>query len=134
MENIIEFMKHVKIINKDVSEYEDTEKGIKYIMPTSYVFARVDYYELTNDELKKEQFNQSIDKGVEFNYIEATRPMPKYEQTKREADKYVLIDSKVKVNQVWNVSNGMKLHKTFNNKEEALELVNKINEEVKKYI
>lgn len=134
MENIIDFMKHVTILNKDIAEYSDEEKGIKYIMPTSYVFARCDYLELTNDELKKEQFNQSIDKGVEFNYIETTRPMPKYEKTKIEADRFTIIESKVKVNQIWLVSNGMKVHKTFNNKEEALELVNKINEEVKKHI
>lgn len=134
MENIVDFMKHVTVINKEISEYADEEKGIKYIMPTSYVFARCDYLELTNDELKKEYYNQTIDKGVEFKYIESTRPTPKYEKTKIEADRFTIIDEKVKVNQIWLVSNGMKVHKTFNNKEEALELVNKINEEVKKHI
>ena len=134
MENIIEFMDKLTIINKDVSEYKDVEKGIQYIVPTSYVFARCDYLELTNDELKKERFNMTIDQDIEFNYIDTTRPMSKYEKTKNEADMYTIIDGKVKVNQVWNVSNGLKIHKTFNNKEDALKLVNEINEKVKKVL
>lgn len=134
MENLIEFMNNIKILNKDIAEYFDEKKGIKYILPTSYIFARCDYLELTNDELKKEKFNQTIDKDVEFNYIDTTRPMSKYEKTKNEADRFTIIDGKVKVNQIWNVSNGLKVHKTFNNKEDALKLVNEINDKVKEYI
>lgn len=134
MENIIEFMDKLTIINKDVSEYKDVEKGIQYIVPTSYVFARCDYLELTNDELKKERFNMTIDQDIKFNYIDTTRPMSKYEKTKNEADMYTIIDGKVKVNQVWNVSNGLKIHKTFNNKEDALKLVSEINDKVKKVL
>lgn len=134
MENLIEYMEHITIINKDISEYKDEEKGIEYIVPTSYVFARCDYLELTNDELKKEEFNQTIEHDIKFNYIETTRPMSKYEKTKNEADRWTIIDGKVKVNQIWNVSNGLKIRKTFNNKEDALKLVKEINDKVKKVI
>lgn len=132
--DLVEFMKHLTVLNKDFSEYEDTEKGNKYMIPNSYVFARCDYLELTNEELKKERFEQHIDKSnLKFNYIESTRPKPKYEATKIEADKYTIIDAKVMVNQIWLVSNGMKMVKSFNNKEEALKLVDSINDKLKGY-
>lgn len=131
-ENLSEFMERVKIINKEVSEYYNEETGSKFIIPTSYIWSRVDYLELTNEELKKAIFNQEIDKtDLKFNFIETTRPAPKYETTKNEADKYTIIDAKVKANQVWLVTNGLKYKQTFNNKEEALELLNKINDELK---
>ena len=71
-----------------------------------------------------------IDKDVEFNTKMVTRPKIKYEITKNEADKNKLVDSKVKVNEVWNVSNSLKLKKSFNNKEEALKLYDKINQPI----
>ena len=134
MENLIEFMDKVTILNDKIGEYSDTKKGIKYIVPTSYLFARCDYLELTNDELKKEEFNQTVEHDIKFNYIETTRPMSKYEKTKNEADRFTIIDGKLKVNQIWNVSNGLKVFKTFNNKDEALKLCDEINDKVKKAI
>lgn len=127
IENLEDFMEHVTV-KKEMSEYYDPEKGIKYMIPNSYLWSRCDYLELTNEELKKEQFSQNIEKtDLKFNYIETTRPKPKYEITKNEADKYTITDIKVKANQVWLVSNGLKFNKVFNNKEEALELTDKIN-------
>ena len=127
-ENLDEFMKRVKIISKEIAEYENKETGTYFMIPSSYLWARVDYLELTNDELKKAIFNQEVDKtDLKYNFIESTRPAPKYETTKREEDKYTIIDAKVKVNQVWLVSNGLKYKQTFNNKEDALKLANEIN-------
>lgn len=127
-ENLDDFMKKVKIISKEIAEYENKETGTYFMIPSSYLWARVDYLELTNEELKKAIFNQEIDKtDLKYNYIESTRPAPKYETTKREEDKYTIIDAKVKVNQVWLVSNGLKYKQTFNNKEDALKLANDIN-------
>ena len=132
-ENLSEFMKKVKLLNKDMGEYFDKETGVKFLIPTSYLWSRVDYLELTNDELKKEKFNQTIDnKDIKFNYISSTRPAPKYEVTKREEDKFVIVDTQVKVNQVWLVTNGLKYKETFNNKEDALKLLDSINEPLKK--
>ncbi len=131
-ESITEFNEKVKILNKDLGEYYNEETGVKFLVPTSYLWARVDYLELTNDELKKERFNQNIDnKDIKFNYIESTRPAPKYEITKRKEDENIIIDAKVKVNQVWLVTNGLKYKETFNSKEEALKLVDSINEPLK---
>ena len=119
-EDLKTFMDHLNIINKDISEYVNEEKGVRYIVPNSYVFTRCDYLELTNEEVKKEKFNQNINnEDIKFNYIESTRPAPKYETTKREEDKYTIVDAKIKVNQVWVVSNGLKFKNTFNNKERS---------------
>lgn len=124
-----QFMEHLTILNKEMSEYCDPSKGIKYLVPNSYVYARCDYLELTNEELKKERFNQTIDKSdLKFNYIESTRPAPKKNEP------YTIIDAKVMVNQIWLVSNGLKMVKSFNNKEEALKLVDSINEPLKKIL
>ena len=132
-EDLKSFMDNLTILNKDYSEYYNEEKGTKYMVPNSYVYARCDYLELTNDELKKERFAQNINKEPkDFNQIESTRPVSKYETTKREEDKYTIIDGKVKVNQVWRVTNGMKHIQTFNNKEEALKFLDSINEPLKK--
>lgn len=132
-EDLKSFMDNLTILNKDYSEYFNKEKGTKFMAPNSYVFARCDYLELTNDELKKERFAQNINKEPkEFNQIESTRPVSKYETTKREEDKYTIIDGKVKVNQIWRVTNGMKYIQTFNNKEEALKFLDTINEPLKK--
>lgn len=132
-EDLKSFMDNLTILNKDCSEYFNKEKGTKYMVPNSYIYARCDYLELTNDELKKERFAQNINKEPkDFNVIESTRPVSKYETTKREEDKYTIVDGKVKVNQIWRVSNGMKYIQTFNDKEEALEFLDSINEPLKK--
>lgn len=131
-ENLKEFQKRVTIINKEIAEYENKETGSYFMIPTSYLWCRVDYLELTNEELKKAIFNQEVDKtDLKYNYIESTRPAPKSEITKNDNDKYTIVEAKVQVNQIWLVSNGLKYKETFNNKEEALKLANEINKELK---
>lgn len=127
-------MSKVKTLCKDLCEYYDEEKGIKYLLPTSYVWARVDYFELTNDELKKAIFEEQVDKIDDLNYIESTRRQSKYEITKREEDRWTITEAKVKVNQLWVVSNGTKIKNTFNNKEEAVKFLDEINEPLKAYL
>lgn len=133
MENLEQFMEKITILNKDLSEYYDKEKGIKYLLPNSYIWTRVDYYELTNQELKKAIFEETVDDIKDLNYIEVERRQSKYEITKREEDRWTITSAKVKVNQLWVVSNGMKIKQTFNNKEDALKLLDKINEPLKKF-
>ena len=126
-ENIMEYMDKIKILSKEVSEYFNEETGVRKIVPTSYLLCAVDYMELTEEELEKAKFNMVIDKDVEFESKITTRPRPKYEITKNETDKNKLVDSEVKVYEVWNVSNSLKLKKSFNNKDEALDLYLEIN-------
>lgn len=133
-ESLSEFTKRVNIINKEIAEYYNEETGSKFMIPSSYLWARVDYLELTNEELKKAIFNQEVDKIDGLKYIETTRPAPKFESTKREEDKYTIIDAKVKANQLWLVSNGLKYKETFNNKEDAIKLADEINNSLKEML
>ena len=127
-DNILEFNKKVSIINKDYAMYKDEEKGIMFPLNTVNLLARVDYLELSKEEYEKAKFETKID-NLEYNIIETTRPVPKNTITKKDSDKYTIVESKVKVRQVWNVSNALGIKKSFTNKEEALELANSLNEE-----
>ena len=129
-ESIIEYMKNVKILSKEISEYYNEETGVRKIIPTSYLICGVDYMELTDQELEQARFNMVIDKDVEFETKMVHRPKIKYEITKKEEDKNKLVDSEVKINRVWNVTNSLKLKKTFNNQKEALKLYNEINNSI----
>lgn len=129
-ESIIEYMSNVRILSKELSEYYNEETGVRKIIPTSYLLCGVDYMELTEEELEKAKFNMIIDKNVDFETKMVTRPRLKYEITKNEADKNKLVDSKVKVYCVWNVTNSLKLKKSFNNKKEALAVYDKINKQL----
>ena len=125
-DNILEFNKKTRIINKDYSIYEDEEKGIIFALNTVNCLARVDYLELSKEEYEKSKFEKKID-DLDYNIVEVDRPQSKYFITKKEEDKYTIVDSKVKVRQVWNVSNQIGIHKSFTNKEEAMELAKDIN-------
>lgn len=127
-DNIIEFNKKVSIINKDYAMYKDEEKGIMFPLNTVNLLARVDYLELSKEEYEKAKFEMKID-NLEYNIIETTRPVPKNTITKKDSDKYTIVESKVKVRQVWNVSNALGIKKSFTNKEEAMQLAESLNEE-----
>jgi hypothetical protein len=127
-DNILEFNKKVSIINKDYAMYKDEEKGIMFPLNTVNLLARVDYLELSKEEYEKARFEMKID-NLEYNIIETTRPVPKNTITKKDSDKYTIVDSKVKVRQVWNVSNALGIKKSFTNKEEAMQLAENLNEE-----
>ena len=129
-ESLEEYMGKVRILSKEISEYFNDEIGVKKIIPTSYLLCSLDYMELTEEELEKAKFEMSVDKNVEFETKMAVRPKIKYEITKNEADKNKLVESKLKVYCIWNVSNSLRLKKSFNNKEEALELYEKINKPI----
>lgn len=130
-ENLQEFMSKVKIHNKDIAVYTNEEKGVQYPLGVASLLARVDYLELTKGEIEKAKFEQQIDKK-EYKLYDCTRVVSKYEITKVEADRFVLTDKKVKATHIWNVSNQLGIHTTFENKEEAFKLCNEINERILK--
>jgi hypothetical protein len=130
--NIEDFMKNVIIEDKNFSKYEDSN-GTMFILNTVQLLARVDYMELTEKELEQAKFTQSVEKK-EYKSKIATRLKSKYEETKKEEDRFTIVDTKIKVYQVWNVSNPYGAYKSFDNKEEALKLANSINNKIKKYI
>lgn len=128
-EKLDEYMEKVTVYNKDVSVYRNEEKGLMYPLGTPSLLARVDYLELTKEELSKAQFEQQVDKG-DFEMFDCEKIVPKYEITKIEADKFVLTTKKVKATHIWNVKNQLGIHKTFTNKEDAFKLCEEINKKV----
>ena len=82
-ESLREYMGHIKVINKEVSEYSNEEKGIKYIMPTAQLIVKVDYLELTKEELQTAKFKEMIDKNKDYKQVEAVRVVSKESITKK---------------------------------------------------
>lgn len=128
-QSLEEFMNDVTIECKEVAMYKNEEKGLIYPLSVAHLLTRVDYLELTKEELEKAKFEQKIDKK-DYKMYDCTKIVPKYSITKIEADKFTLTDKKVKATHIWNVSNQAGIHTTFEDKEEAFKLCEKINQEV----
>ena len=128
-QSLEEFMKDVTIHCKEVALYKNEEKGLIYPLSVAHLLTRVDYLELTKEEVEKAKFEQKIDKK-DYKMYDCTKIVPKYSITKIEADKFTLTDKKVKATHIWNVSNQAGIHTTFENKEEAFKLCEEINNKV----
>ena len=124
--DLIKFNKNITKVTKEIAKYED-EKGNYMLIPTGQLLCNVEYMELDEISYKKALFEMIIDKDVEYNKITITKPVDKYTKTKNEKDKGTIIDAEVEVSQVWVVKNGIGLTKAFNVKEDALKLVEEIN-------
>lgn len=128
-EKLEDYMEKVNVVNKDISKYEDKEKGNYYTIPTGQLFPRVEYYELSKQELNKLKFEQKID-DLKYEQVEFNRPTPKSEITKNKDDMFTLVDKKIKGYKVWNVSNGLGVKQSFTNKEDAMALCMKIDKRI----
>ena len=124
--DLIKFNDNIEVINKDISKYED-EKGTMFICNTIGLIAKVEALELSKEELKMKIFEGEID-DLDYQIENVKRPVSKYSLTKKEEDKFTIVDSEVAVRKVYNVSNGVKIHKSFTNKEDALKLAKEIND------
>ena len=127
------FYEKVKILNKDISEYFDEERGELFEFNTVQLLTRVEKLELDEVQLKTALFEMKVDKLVyEQDFIE--RPTVKERITHDPKDKYTLTMEKLKVSNVWNVTNALGIFKSFNNKEKAIQFARSINEEVKGWL
>lgn len=132
-DNLKEFMGKVKMINKDLSKYNDEEKGIMFMLNTIKLVSNVEYIELSKEEYEKGKFEKQID-DLDYEIIEVERPVPKNIITKKDEDKYTIVNSKVKVRRVWKATNGLGLKQCFTNKDEAYKLADEINNKVLEYL
>ena len=129
--DLIKFYENVEVINKDLSRYEDN-KGNMFVLNTINLLVRVDYMELTKEEYKVAKFQQKVE-DLEYKVTNITKTIPKNEITKKEEDKYTLVDKEVSVRQIWNVSNPYGVFKSYTNKEDAVKYAKEINEKILKY-
>ena len=132
-ENLEEFMKNIEIKTKEVSEYRNEVKGIKYMLNTAQLLTRVDKLELTEKELEIAKFKGQVEKK-EYELFDTTRIVPKNTITGNKRDQYTLVDDNIKATKIFNVSNQVGINKAFDNQEEAFKYSDKVNEEVMKYI
>ena len=124
--DLIKFNENITKENNELAKYE-AEKGNIFIIPIQSLFASCEYKELTKKEYEQMIFNRIIPKELELEEIDTIKPRLKYEITKKEEDKGVIIDAKIKAKKVWIVKNGLNLTKAYNNKEEAVKLTNELN-------
>lgn len=129
LNDIIEFMDKIEIKGKDYSFYKDENKGVIFPFNTIHLLARLDYLELDKQQYESAKFQKKID-DLEYNIINVKKAVPKNELTGKEEDKTTLVDKEVAVRQVWNVSNTLGAYKSFTNKEDAIKVVNGINNKI----
>lgn len=133
LDNIIEFMDKIIVKGKDITIYNDEEKGIIFPMNTVNLLARLDYLELDKQQYEGTKFQKKIE-DLEYNIINVKKAVPKNELTGKEKDKTTIVEKEVAVRQIWNVSNGAGVFKSFTNKEEAIKLTNEINNKVLEWL
>ena len=121
------FIDNLQVTSKeDFLLYED-EKGNMYFLPKTQCIVGVEYNEFTDEEMEILRKDNTIPKEMEFNKIKVNKIIPKNKITGKEKDKNTLVEQEVEVNQVWFVKNALKMHTTFNNKEEAKAYFEKVN-------
>lgn len=135
-ENIIDFMKKVNIIDKNLSQYKDEKKGISFFINTVNLLTKVDYLEVgteKNARLKVSEYEKLLfEKKIEdLDYKKITKKdiRIKSEITGKKEDSTTLIEEEVPAVAIWNVSNTLGFYKSFTNKEEAIKFSDEVNEE-----
>ena len=121
------FMENITLINKDYSLYKNEEKGVMFYVNTVQLLVKVENLELSSEEYKIKRFEGSVEE-LDYNIVEVDRPQSKYKITKKEEDRYTIVNSKVSVRQVWNVSNAVGIYKSFTNKEDAMKYALELND------
>ena len=124
--DINKFLNNLKKIDKDIVKYEDEEGNVIYA-PLNALYASCTYLELNKTQYEQMIFQQTI-KDDDYNIIEIKTQVPKSEITKKEEDKFTLVDSTAKVRQVWIVANQLQFSGSYKTKEEALKIVKDIEE------
>ena len=120
------FLKNLTKINNELVKYED-EKGNVIYAPLNALYASCTYLELNKQQYEQMVFQQTI-KADDYNIIEIKTQVPKSEITKKEEDRFTLVDSTAKVRQVWIVANQLQFSGSYKTKEEALKVVKDIEE------
>lgn len=118
------FIKNLTKINDELVKYQD-EKGNIIYAPLNALYCSCTYLELNKTQYEQMVFQQTI-KDDDYNIIEIKTQVPKSEMTKKEEDKFTLVDSTAKVRQVWVVANQLQFSASFKTKEEAEKLVKEI--------
>lgn len=124
--DLIEFNKNITKMTKEIAKYED-EKGNYTLIPTAQLLCNVEYAELDEPAYKIALYERGIDKDLEYNKIKTSKVADLSTVTGNKKDQGTLVDKEIEVSQVWFVRNGLGIVKSFNNKHDALKLVDELN-------
>ena len=89
-------------------------------------------WELGKEELAKAKFEERVD-NKEYKMYDCEKLVPKSDITKNKEDMYTITTKKFKGTNIWNVSNQVGIHTTFENKEDAFKLCEEINNKIVEY-
>ena len=129
--DLCKFYDNVDIINKDFSIYEDPD-GNLFTFNTINLLTRVEKLQLTKEEFLSLKFQQKVQDG-DYNVINIKKPVPKNKITKKEEDRFTIVEKEVAVREIWNLTNAIGIVKSYNNKEEALQKAKEINNKILDY-
>lgn len=129
--DLTEFLNNLTRINEDLVKYQD-EKGNIIYAPIKSLYASCTYLELNKTQYEQMVFQQTITPD-DYNVIEIKTQTSKYEITKKEEDRFTLVDTTAKVRQIWVVANQLQFGKCFKTKEEAEALVQEIEAYIENY-
>jgi hypothetical protein len=124
--DLIKFNENITKITKEIAKYQD-EKGNVALFNIGQLMCGCEYMELDEPMYKKASFEKIIDKDAEYSKIKITKVVDKSTKTHIKSDQGILIDDEVEASQVWVVKNGLGLTRSFNNKHDALKLVDELN-------
>lgn len=136
-ETLQDFMEQVAFFEK-YAIYRNEEKGLMYPITLAHLLCRVDYLELESckkpaGELEKAKFKNIIE-DKDYQLYDCEKLVPKSEITKKEEDFFTMTKKKYKGAKVWNVSNQLGIHTTYENQEDAFKLCDEINKKVSSYL
>lgn len=131
-ESLLEFMEKVDIKCKEIAIYTNKETGLSYPLSLAHLLTRVDYLELGKEELTKAKFEEKVD-NKEYKMYDCEKLVPKSDITKNKEDMFTMTTKKYKGTHIWNVSNQVGIHTTFENQEEAFKLSEEINNKIVEY-
>ena len=127
-----DFMNKLEI-NEKVAIYRNKENGLMYPITLAHLLCRVDYLELDEKEINVSKFKNIIT-NKEYKMQDCEKLIPKSEITKKEEDYFTMTKKKYKGAKVWNVSNQLGIHTTYENQEDAFILCEEINKKVLDFI
>lgn len=128
-ERLEDFMNRVEILNDKISEYVNQDKGLRYHLNTPQLLCRVDRLELDKKELDVAKFKNQIE-NKDYPTTTVIKQVPKSDITKKDKDKFTIVDKEEEGSIIYNVSNQIGIHNSCTTQEEAFKLCEGINKKV----
>lgn len=128
-ERLESFMEHIEFKNDKYCEYVNKEKGLSYTLNIPNLLCRVDKLELDEVELATALFKNQIE-NKEYKKVDIVKLIPKSEITKDKKDATTITEKKTKGVIIYNVSNLIGIHNSYDNVEDAFKIKEEINSKV----